>query len=282
MPWPCLQLPRTLRLVILLFRWVGILVPLCQHLTASDRPISAELFPLPINVRTPAAPLPDDLIAARIWSVSIPIGNDVHVRRYRAARRPFAFECVATNTEHAHLCMRSCRMSHHRWTLMLRSIKQIVFTLLCLLPLFLPLRAMASNLDILVAAGVLKLDENYCRNSLSTTPQKNVTEFAKILGGFTTIFKKLGIQGWTPTQCTANASGVMIREPAGSTDGFCTIDIELTELRINGKNVPVRSGGAAHYIRIEVRPEAAARPQCDYGGLWGRASSIGRWSDINR
>ncbi|HEV2711395.1 MAG TPA: hypothetical protein VGU67_14355 [Edaphobacter sp.] len=96
----------------------------------------------------------------------------------------------------------------------------------------------------------------------------------------TTYFgKMLGIQGWHYYQMDAKVSG-RVTHAAGSDDGFYTIDIEIDELRVDGKYANNTTG---KFIRVETLPwvrRGAPFPLksqdsvCIFGGLWWDADGF--------
>lgn len=92
-------------------------------------------------------------------------------------------------------------------------------------------------------------------NMLSPQPQPALPWYARWFAFLTTPFKFLGIDGWANTGLSATATGTLIRDAAHSTDGFYTVDIQLTELAMQGSSY-VRPSG--RYIRLEVEPGTIA------------------------
>jgi hypothetical protein len=85
---------------------------------------------------------------------------------------------------------------------------------------------------------------------LRTTPNSELTDFQKRSALFSTPFKEAGFSGWVTTGCSAEGSGKLVRNAAKSSDGFTTIDVEIS--RLNVASVLAPSG---RFIRLEVRPE---------------------------
>jgi hypothetical protein len=92
---------------------------------------------------------------------------------------------------------------------------------------------------------------------LSDHPQPALGWFSEFVAWFTTPFKRHGISGWIETGCLARATGAAVRDGQHSTDGFWTIDLQLTSFAIGD----VTATGA-HFIRIEVEPERKAHDVC--------------------
>jgi hypothetical protein len=91
-------------------------------------------------------------------------------------------------------------------------------------------------------------------------PQLELDRGSRDSAKYSTPFKRLGAMGWIVTGCYATGEGVLKRDAAQSTDGFCTVDVSLTELRINGTIAPT-----GRYLRLELEPGTPARKVCDDG-----------------
>jgi hypothetical protein len=72
---------------------------------------------------------------------------------------------------------------------------------------------------------------------------------ARLLGFFTTPFKRFGVFGWRDMHMDAAAIGV-VKQVATSTDHFVTVDLLLTSLTANG--APVTMSGSSRYLRAEI------------------------------
>jgi len=92
---------------------------------------------------------------------------------------------------------------------------------------------------------------------LRDRPNDALSWFDRSLAFLTTPFKRAGISGWSPTGCAALASGTAVRDAQHSTDGFWTIDLQLSELSIGDLSAP-----ADRYLRVEVEPGTAAHEVC--------------------
>jgi hypothetical protein len=105
---------------------------------------------------------------------------------------------------------------------------------------------------------------------LSNEPQPALSWFSRLVAFLTTPFKFLGISGWKETGCSAQATGRPVRESQHSTDGFWTIDVELSALTIGATPADL---AAPRYMRLEVEPETAAHGVCA-GRSIGPADSL--------
>lgn len=72
--------------------------------------------------------------------------------------------------------------------------------------------------------------------------------FARTTGILFTPFKRMGIVGWSDLGYDAEITGVT-QQAATSTDQFCTVDMKLETLQIDGQNVPLTD---ARYLRAEI------------------------------
>lgn len=90
---------------------------------------------------------------------------------------------------------------------------------------------------------------------LGTHAEKGLDDFDEAVAAGATPLKKIGIQGWVDTGCTAQAVGVPVRDAQHSTDGFWTIDLRLRSFSAGG--VPLGSSDA-RFVRIEVEPGTPA------------------------
>jgi hypothetical protein len=81
-------------------------------------------------------------------------------------------------------------------------------------------------------------DANYIVRHLSTKPNDALTDFDEQIAFLSTPFKRLGIQGWTQTGCSASGYGKPVREAQWSTDQF-NCYIRLHPLR-EAKGDPAR------------------------------------------
>jgi hypothetical protein len=92
---------------------------------------------------------------------------------------------------------------------------------------------------------------------LSDRPQPALGWFSEFVAWLTTPFKRHGVSGWIETGCTARATGVAVRDGQHSTDGFWTIDLQLTSFAIGDA-----TAAGTHFIRIEVEPNRKAHDVC--------------------
>lgn len=97
-------------------------------------------------------------------------------------------------------------------------------------------------------------------DQLRTSKQDGLTDFDTLSGAVTTPIKKLGGQlSWRETACqTSGATGKPYRNSQRSSDGFCTIDVQLASFPIENNQMP--SGN--RYIRIEALPNGKAANIC--------------------
>jgi LysM domain len=95
---------------------------------------------------------------------------------------------------------------------------------------------------------------------LRTAKQDGLTDFDELSGALTTPFKKAGGQlSWRETACqTTGATGKPYRNSQRSTDGFCTIDVQLISFSVDGHAMP----GGTHFIRLEVLPGGKGAQIC--------------------
>jgi hypothetical protein len=84
---------------------------------------------------------------------------------------------------------------------------------------------------------------------LRATPNGALSRRDRVLGFFTTPFKRAGVFGWRDMHIDAVAVGV-VSQVATSTDHFVTADLNLTELTANG--VPVALSRPPRYLRAEI------------------------------
>lgn len=94
---------------------------------------------------------------------------------------------------------------------------------------------------------------------LSEDPQPALTWFDRWVAFLTTLFKRAGIDGWKETGCAAEGNGAPVHDAQHSTDGFWTIDVELSALSIGqtpASLVPPR------YLRLEIEPRTRAHAAC--------------------
>jgi hypothetical protein len=92
---------------------------------------------------------------------------------------------------------------------------------------------------------------------LRDRPNEPLSWLDRAVAIVTTLFKSVGIAGWTPTGCIAIARGAAVRDAQHSTDGFWTIDLSVSELTIESLAAP-----AGRYLRVEVEPGTAAHEVC--------------------
>jgi LysM domain len=97
-------------------------------------------------------------------------------------------------------------------------------------------------------------------DQLRTSKQDGLTDFEMFSGAASTPFKKAGGQlSWRETDCqTSGATGKPYRNSQRSTDGFCTIDVQLTSFPIEDNRMP----NGNHYIRIEALPGGKGANTC--------------------
>lgn len=94
---------------------------------------------------------------------------------------------------------------------------------------------------------------------LSLEPQPALSWFDRSVSFVTTIFKFLGVSGWTETGCSADAVGRPVRDAQHSTDGFWTIDVRLEAFRIGSDPADLKPD---KFIRVEVEPGTKAHEVC--------------------
>ena len=92
-------------------------------------------------------------------------------------------------------------------------------------------------------------------NRLMTKPKRELYDFDRLIGAATTVYKYLasatgGYGGWDPTGCDAVGIGQPIRNAQKGSDGFWTVDVALSELRIQNKVAP-----PGRFIRLEILPD---------------------------
>lgn len=92
---------------------------------------------------------------------------------------------------------------------------------------------------------------------LRSEPNAALSWFDRTIAIVTTPFKRLGISGWTPTECVALARGDAVRDAQHSTDGFWTIDLRLSLLTIGDETAP-----PGRFLRVEVEPGTTAHDVC--------------------
>jgi PLAT/LH2 domain len=94
-------------------------------------------------------------------------------------------------------------------------------------------------------------------HTLRFGPNIAISGLSELLAaGTTLLFKDTGVSGWDPTSFPdSTATGVVIRTPAWSDDGFATIDLKLTNLRVGATDFMLDGfHGVDHtrYLRIEL------------------------------
>jgi hypothetical protein len=92
---------------------------------------------------------------------------------------------------------------------------------------------------------------------LRDRPNDALSWLDRTIAFLTTLFKRAGISGWTPTGCVALARGAAVRAAQHSTDGFWTIDMRLSDFSIGGRKAP-----DGRYLRVEVEPGTRAHDVC--------------------
>jgi hypothetical protein len=97
-------------------------------------------------------------------------------------------------------------------------------------------------------------------NYLHDYPEIELDRGGRAAARYSTPLKRLGALGWIVTGCYAAGEGVLKRDAAESSDGMCTVDVSLTQLRINGTVVP-----PGRYLRVELDPNTPARKGCRDG-----------------
>lgn len=94
---------------------------------------------------------------------------------------------------------------------------------------------------------------------LRTAPQEALTDFDELAGAVTTPIKNASGQlSWRDTACIGSGIGIPYRNSQRSTDGFCTIDVKLTNFSIEGVVKP----RGDRFIRLEVHPGGAGASLC--------------------
>src|SRR5665213_1639147 len=94
---------------------------------------------------------------------------------------------------------------------------------------------------------------SFILSHLGTRPEDALNSVDEGIGVFTTPLKRAGISGWVDTGCDADAKGMPVRDAQHSTDGFWTVDVELTAMTINGRPLTDH-----RFVRIEIEPGTAA------------------------
>ncbi len=94
---------------------------------------------------------------------------------------------------------------------------------------------------------------------LSLEPQPALSWFDRTIALLTTIFKFLGVSGWTETGCDADAVGRSVRDAQHSTDGFWTIDVRLEAFWIGSAPADLNQ---SRFLRVEVEPGTKAHEVC--------------------
>lgn len=104
-------------------------------------------------------------------------------------------------------------------------------------------------------AGQTAVDCNpqWVLTHLGVSAEDRLTFEDRKLGWFTTPFKRLGFGGWVATGCAGEATGRVVRDAQHSTDGFWTIDVDLTGFAILDQRL-----SAHRFVRIEVQPDTPA------------------------
>jgi len=95
---------------------------------------------------------------------------------------------------------------------------------------------------------------------LRTQKQAKLTDFDELSAYLTTPLLKnpMGQLAWRDTACVGVGIGIPYINSQNSTDGFCTIDVELISFTI--ENVQKPPGG--RYLRLEVLPGGKASSLC--------------------
>ncbi|HEX9047253.1 MAG TPA: hypothetical protein VF988_09525, partial [Verrucomicrobiae bacterium] len=83
---------------------------------------------------------------------------------------------------------------------------------------------------------------------LSAKPIPEAKWEGSFSGVVVSLFKGFGVQGWTDFHLQAEAHGRVLYHRTSS-DGFTTVDLKLSSLRVNGMTVPLP---AYRYIRAEI------------------------------
>jgi len=92
-----------------------------------------------------------------------------------------------------------------------------------------------------------------------TAPQDGLTDFDEMSGFISTPFKNLSGQlSWRETACLGHGVGVPYRNSQRSSDGFCTVDVQLVSFNIASVQKPPGS----RYIRLEIHPGGSAAALC--------------------
>jgi len=93
--------------------------------------------------------------------------------------------------------------------------------------------------------------EKFAR-SLRLLPNEHLTGLDETVAYLTTnLFKSNGISGWLGTDLgRATATGVLVRAPAISTDGFATIDLRLSQMDVLNRTFVL---DGAHEVRLTPR-----------------------------
>jgi hypothetical protein len=100
----------------------------------------------------------------------------------------------------------------------------------------------------------------------STGPQSELNIIDEVFAVVATpVFKKfLGIAKWRYTDCWCHGIGIPVRDQQHSTDGFWTIDVEISRCRIWGAKSEAWVLGPCKYLRLEVKPqEQLSHAYCD-------------------
>ncbi len=100
-------------------------------------------------------------------------------------------------------------------------------------------------------AGPFSCTASEVMSQLRGAKQDGLTDFALLSGFITTPFKNVSGQlAWRETACTASGEGVPYRNSQRSTDGFCTIDVQLISFVVDGQQMPAGD----RFIRLELLP----------------------------
>lgn len=94
---------------------------------------------------------------------------------------------------------------------------------------------------------------------LSLEPQPALSWFDRSVAFVTTIFKFLGVSGWTETGCDADAVARPVRDAQHSTDGFWTIDVRLEAFWIGSTSADLTR---TRFVRLELEPGTRAHKVC--------------------
>ena len=95
---------------------------------------------------------------------------------------------------------------------------------------------------------------------LRDRPNEPLSWFDRAVAIVTSLFKRAGISGWTPTGCVALARGAVVRDAQHSTDGFWTIDVRLESLSIGTRSASCSE--PPRFIRLEIEPGTLAHGFC--------------------